>query len=146
MLPYSDSRVTKFVLAVFFLIILGYAYFEARGILFGPSIDVTSNVEQVSDPYIEIKGSTAHIAQLSMDGASVPVTESGAFDVPYVLAPGYNRIVLDAKDKYGKSTERVIEIVYTPSAAPSPDTSATSSTITATSTLQIASSTAPMAQ
>ena len=46
------------------------------------------------------------------------VTEEGAFEEPYVLAPGYNRIVLDAKDKYGRSRSRAIEIVYTPSQEP----------------------------
>ena len=133
MLPYRDSQITKIALVIFFIIIAGYAYFEARGILFGPSIYVSSSVEQVSDPYIEIKGSTQHISALSMNGESVPVTEQGDFDVPYVLAPGFNRIVLDAKDKYGKSTERVVEIVYTPSTTPGSGqaTNATSSEMTA---------------
>jgi uncharacterized protein YfaP (DUF2135 family) len=125
MLPYRDSALTKIALAVFFLIILGYAYFEARGILFGPTIQVSQTVEQVSTPYIELTGTTTHIATLSMNGQSVPVTEQGAFDIPYALSPGYNRIVLDATDKYGHSTQKVIQIVYAP----------------ATSTVQITAST-----
>jgi hypothetical protein len=139
MLPYRDSRITKIALGIFFLIILIYAYFEARGILFGPSIDVTESVTQVTNPYIDISGTTTHIASLSMNGESVSVTEAGVFDVPYVLAPGFNRIVLDAKDKYGKSVERVIQIVYTPSATTA------ASTLNATSTPPFASSTAPIA-
>ena len=115
MLPYRDSRITKVALLLFFLIIAGYGYFEARGILFGPSIKVESSVQNVSNPYIEIKGTASHISSLEMNGQSVAVTENGQFDIPFVLAPGFNRIVLDAQDKYGKKTEQVIEIVYTES-------------------------------
>jgi Glucodextranase, domain B len=119
MLPYRDSTLTKIALAVFFLIILGYAYFEARGILYGPEIYVSQTVEQVSSPYVELTGTTTHIATLSMNGQPVPVTEQGVFDIPYALSPGYNRIVLDASDKYGHTTQKIIQIVYTASATSS---------------------------
>jgi hypothetical protein len=131
MLPYRDSALTKIALALFFLIILGYAYFEARGILYGPAIYVGQSIEQVSTPYIELTGTTTHIATLSVNGAGVPVTEQGAFDIPYALSPGYNRIVLDATDKYGHSTQKVIQVVYTP-ATSTPVLTATSTAATST--------------
>ncbi|MEY4747603.1 MAG: Glucodextranase, domain [Candidatus Parcubacteria bacterium] len=114
MLPYRDSRITKIALAVFFLIVVGYGYFEAQGLLFGPMIAVESSVTRVHDPLISVKGKAERIASLTMNGRAIPVTESGAFDEPYMLAPGYNRIVLDAKDTYGRSSRKVIEIVYAP--------------------------------
>ncbi|HEV3244971.1 MAG TPA: hypothetical protein VG102_01270 [Candidatus Paceibacterota bacterium] len=140
MLPYRDSTLTKVALALFFIIIAVYAYFEARGILFGPTIQISQAVEQVTVPYIELTGTTSHISALSVNGQSVPVTEQGAFDIPYALSPGFNRIVLDASDKYGHSTEKVIEIVYTPSttaaveASTSTPATSTAATSTATST------------
>jgi hypothetical protein len=140
MLPYRDSALTKIALAVFFLIILGYAYFEARGILYGPEIQISQGVEQVSSPYIELTGTTTHIDTLTMNGQSVPVTEAGVFDIPYALSPGYNRIVLDATDKYGNSTQKIVEIVYTP-ASTTPTQIGTSTAASATST----SSTTPVA-
>src|SRR3989344_2865692 len=127
MLPYRDSRLTYIALGIFFLIVLAYAYFEARGLLFGPDITVTSQVTEVHDPFVTIKGKADRIASLSMNGKTIPVTENGAFEEPYLLAVGYNRIVLNAHDKYGRSRSRAIEIVYTPSSAetsegePSPD-------------------------
>jgi hypothetical protein len=132
MLPYRDSALTKIVLALFFLIILGYAYFEARGILYGPAIYVGQTIEQVSTPYIELTGTTTHIATLAVNGQAVPVTEQGVFDIPYALSPGYNRIVLDATDKYGHSTQKVVQIVYTP-ATSTPIVTATSTAATSTS-------------
>lgn len=141
MFPYSDSRITRIILVVFFVLIIGYAYYEARGLLYGPSINISGRAMLVTQPYIEIKGTAAHIASLSMNGTDISVTEDGSFDQPYVLSPGYNRIVLDAQDKYGKSTERVIEIVYQVAST----TSATSTAATSTPAGVSASSTGTVA-
>lgn len=124
MLPYRDSRLTYIALGAFFLIILGYAYYEAQGILFGPSISVISTRTEVRDPFILIKGQADRIASISMNGKDIAVTETGAFEEPYLLAPGYNRVVLEAKDRYGRKSSKTIEIIYTPS----PDSVSTHST------------------
>ena len=114
MLPYRNGRLTYIALGVFFLIVAGYAYYEARGLLFGPSITVPETIAEVHDPFVMIKGQADRISSLSMNGHTVSVTENGAFEEPYLLSPGYNRIVLDASDKYGRSRSLAIEIVYTP--------------------------------
>jgi hypothetical protein len=120
MLPYRESRLTKVIIGIFFLIVIIYAYFEARGLLFGPTIDISSDEHAVVDmPYILIQGQATHIASLLVDGEPIQVTQDGMFKEPYVLAPGANRIVFDAKDKYGHTTEKVVEIVYRPSATSS---------------------------
>lgn len=134
MLPYRDSRLTYVALGIFFLIVLGYAYYEAQGILFGPSITIISGVTEVHEPFISIKGKADRIASLSMNGKPIPVTEEGVFEEPYLLAPGYNRIVLEAKDKYGRRRSREIEIVYTPSSDSIDSPQAATSTTSATST------------
>jgi hypothetical protein len=126
MLPYRDSRFTVWTLAVFFALALCYAFFEARGILFGPTITLAAPISEVHEPFVSIKGTAERISSLSMNGKQVPVTKDGAFAVSYLLAAGYNRIVLDAKDQYGRSKERVIEIMYTPSASSTPATDGSS--------------------
>lgn len=114
MLPYRDSRITRILLITFFAVIVFYAYYEGRGLLSGPVIDVHNRVMEVSDPFITIEGTAQRIATLSMNGGAIPVTEEGVYSEPYLLSPGYNRIVLSARDRYGKTTERIIEIIYTP--------------------------------
>jgi len=131
MLPYRDSRFTKIILIVFFMFVLAYAYFEGRALLFGPKISIEGRAMEVSEPLISIEGRAERIASLSMNGKTIPVTEAGDFSEEYVLTPGYNRIILEARDRYGKATERLIEIIYTPegvngSAAPASDSHATS--------------------
>lgn len=117
MLPYYDSRLTRIILAVFFVALAGYAYYEIRGLLSGPAIQIDNRVMEVHDPFITIEGSAKRIASLSMNGKTIPVTEDGSFSEGYLLTTGYNRIVLEARDRYGNATARELEIVYTPSAS-----------------------------
>lgn len=136
MLPYRDSRITKIALGVFFILVVVYAFFEAQGILFGPSISVLSNVTEVHDPFVTIKGQADRISSLSMNGKEIQVTESGTFEEPYLLAEGLNRVVLEAYDKYDRRTQKVIEVVYTP--APNTGQARTASSSTASSTALMA--------
>ena len=53
-----------------------------------------------------------------MDGKQITVTQDGDFSQAYLLASGYNRIVLDAKDQYGRTREKVLEIMYEPPTSP----------------------------
>ncbi len=128
MLPYRDGRITRIALILFFLLIIGYAYFEARGVLYGPSISVTSDVTKVEEPFISIQGKAERIAELSMNGRPISVTEAGAFDEPYLLSAGLNRIMLDATDRYGRKVQEIVEIVYTPTSTPSTSSGQASST------------------
>ncbi|HVM73305.1 MAG TPA: hypothetical protein VMU13_00270 [Candidatus Paceibacterota bacterium] len=151
MLPYRDARLTRIALIIFFLVIIGYAYYEARGLLFGPKIVILSQSEDVSDsPYILIQGQADHITSLSADGQSIPVTETGEFSFPYVLAPGLNRIVFDATDTYGNTARQVVQVVYTARTTSTStttrtteigsytSTTGTSSTTSSTSTVEVA--------
>lgn len=113
MLPYRDSRLTQIALGVFFVIVLAYAFFEARGILYGPRIDIVNDLSEVHEPFVTIRGHADRISELSMNGKQISVTEEGVFEEPYLLAPGLNRIMLDAKDKYDHATSKEIWIVYT---------------------------------
>lgn len=118
MLPYHDSRLTRIILIVFFLTLGAYAVYEIQGLLSGPVIEIDGRVMEVSEQFITIEGKAERIASLSMNGKTIPVTEDGSFSEGYVLAEGYNRIVLEARDRYGNTTEREIEIVYSPSMSP----------------------------
>ncbi len=112
MLPYRDSRITILALVVFFVLIIIYAYFEASDALFGPKISLADAPTSVSSPFITIKGQAENIAELRLNGTPIPVTEEGVFEEPYLLAEGFNRIVLEAKDQYGRETEQVLSIRY----------------------------------
>ncbi|PIR82719.1 hypothetical protein COU20_00885 [Candidatus Kaiserbacteria bacterium CG10_big_fil_rev_8_21_14_0_10_59_10] len=117
MIPYRDSWLVRLAILAFFALAIGYAYFEARGMLFGPSIAVPSEVLTTGEQYTVIRGKAERIAELRLNGMVIPVTEEGEFEEPYLLARGVNRLVLDAVDKYGQNKRRVVTIVYAPSGA-----------------------------
>lgn len=114
MLAYRDTKLTRIALGLFFLVVAAYGYFELRGLLWGPTITLEDVPALTDIQVVTIAGAAAHIATLSMNGGEIPVTEEGGFSHQYLLAPGYNRIVLDAKDKYGATAHRVVEVVYAP--------------------------------
>ncbi len=118
MFPYRDSRITRTAIGIFFLIVIGYAYFELHGILYGPTIEITSSTSATHDPFTTVVGTAGRISSLTMNGQAVSVTEAGAFAEPYLLVPGLNQIVLEAKDKYGRDRKVVVQIVYSPPVVP----------------------------
>lgn len=114
MLPYRSNRLVGIVLILFFIGVLGYGYFEARHILYGPIIEIaTPNAPlSVSEPLVHIRGAAKNITVMRMNGNPIVVTEDGAFDEALLLAPGYNKVVLSASDKLGRTTLKVLEIIY----------------------------------
>lgn len=145
MLPYN-SWVSRIAFGLFFVFLIGYGYFEVRALLYGPQITVPDVVEPVHESFVRIQGMALHIASLEMNGRPITVTVSGEFNEPYLLAPGTNRIVLDAKDKYGNSTRKVLQVVYVPFKTTALRPTKATSTPTGTTTLSTtSSSTTPLA-
>ncbi len=100
--------------AILFLCIIGYALFEARNIVYGPNIILTTETTEVTERVVLIQGKAERIAELRINGRTIPVTESGAFEEPVVLTQGYNRIMVTATDKFGRTEEKVLELIYQP--------------------------------
>jgi hypothetical protein len=111
---FRESRLVRIVLGLFFLLLAGYALFEARGILIGPMITVPEEAVTVSEPLTHIRGRAERITELRLNGKQIPVTESGEFDEPFLLAEGSNHLILEAKDQRGRTTEARLIIVYRP--------------------------------
>ena len=131
MLPYRHSPLSQIALVVFFIIAIMYGAYEARRVVLGPQITIATDIAEVHEAYIIIKGGTAHIAELRINGSPVAVSEDGAYAQSYLLAPGVNRIMFDARDKYGATAHREIAIVYTPVATTMSATSTDSNPSTA---------------
>lgn len=114
MTPRRGSALTRILLAVLFLSLAGYAYYELRGFLHGPRIVLPEQTLLTSDTFVIIRGSAMRISTLEMNGVPISVTEDGQFEEPYLLSPGLNRLVFDAKDKYGRASQEELLIVYKP--------------------------------
>ncbi len=120
MRPYRESRFAKVALIIFFILLLGYAYYEARAVVYGPRIQIPFEVMTVTDRFTEIRGQASYISELKVNGTPITVTEDGKFAEKMVLTPGENRIMLDAKDKFGRTRQEVLRIYYKPTNDVSP--------------------------
>ncbi len=114
MLPYREHRFGTIALIIFFVLLISYAVYEFYATALGPHITVPNETIVVQEPYTLIRGEATNIAELQMNGSIVSVTEAGVFQEPYMLNPGKNTVVLDARDNFGRTRREVIQIIYTP--------------------------------
>lgn len=93
--------------------IIGYALYQARNILGGPQVKIVTpqNGETVTNPLTEIKGMATNITFLSLNDRQIYTDASGNFDEELLLLPGYNVWTLEAKDKFGRTVSKKIELV-----------------------------------
>lgn len=104
-------RVVAVVLVA--LIILGYAGFAFRDIFRGPQIIVNEpiNGSSFASSSVAIKGVVDRVQSIELNGRLILIDEQGNFNEIVLLSPGYNVETLQAKDKFGRSTEARIELI-----------------------------------
>lgn len=117
--------------AIFFALLLSiiiYGFFQARNLIAGPYIEVTSplNGSVLNAPEIEIKGIAKNIAFINLNDRQIFVDDEGYFNEKLIAQSGYNIIKLTAEDKFKRHAQKLIEVIYN---APAEDIGDTSSEI-----------------
>ena len=110
----TRKNIRIFFIILFLVVVLGYTGYEIQRVVLGPIIRVDSpkNGAIVSTSSIEIRGVAKNIQDISLDGRKIFIDEKGNFSEELLMSPGYNVITLDASDKFGRQTEKTLEIVY----------------------------------
>ncbi len=105
-------RIGIFILG--FAIIFGYALFESYDFLKGPNITITEpqNGSSVSTSSIMIVGKVERIKDLYINNKPVLIDREGNFKEIILLAPGYNISLLSAQDRFKRTIEYKLELVY----------------------------------
>lgn len=105
----------KVVVSIAFLgALVFYTYFQAKDFINGPVVLVSSpqNGATVGDSFIEIVGSAQNISHLTLNGRQIFTDEKGHFQEQLLLLRGYNIITIEAKDRFDRTTEETLELVY----------------------------------
>lgn len=114
MLP-RHPRIAKILLALLFVAVLLYAYYEARNMLYGPQIELgTTGAITVHDQMVEISGTVRNVVEITLSGNPVYINDAGVFTEKRLLSPGLNRLTFKARDKFDRHTTEVLEVVYEP--------------------------------
>ncbi len=96
------------------VIILGYGMFQAKNLIAGPEIEISSpaNGTLVGESLIEIQGTAKHISFFTLNGDKIYTDEAGVFKEKILLSYGYNVMTLEAKDRFGRTVTETLELIY----------------------------------
>ena len=102
-------------LSVFFLIIVLYAFFVSRDIIFGVKIENVNIVDGATmhESALKITGNAKHAIKLTLNGREISIDQEGNFDETIALLLGYNVIQIKAQDKFGLTDEKNYQLMYT---------------------------------
>lgn len=101
-------------------IIVVYAYFRGYSILYGTHITLVPIIETSHDDtsLITLSGSAKNATSLHVNGREVAVDKQGRFNDPVILLSGYNVTTVEARDKFGNTSKKVLQSYYKPEGVP----------------------------
>ena len=101
-------------LSLFFLLIIFYAFFVSRDLIFGVRIRKVNlnDGATVTDNIMKITGNAKNAIKLILDGREISVDQTGNFSETIALLPGYNIISIKAQDKFGYIDEKNYKLIY----------------------------------
>jgi hypothetical protein len=97
-----------------FVVIAGYGMWISRDLLFGIRLSVSGISDGMSAqaPLLDITGTARHANNVTLDGRTIPIAQSGAWSDTIALMPGYNVVTIGASDKFGRTKSRQYRVYY----------------------------------
>ncbi len=110
----TKKIVTLSSLSVFFLIIVAYALFVSRNLIFGVDIKNVSieNGTTTTESVLKVTGNAKHAIKLTLNGREISIDQQGNFDETIALLLGYNTIEIWAKDKFGLTDIKNYQVIH----------------------------------
>ena len=113
---FTVRRALKWALliAVVF-VILAYSVFQARYLITGPQIVLSSPSTTLhNERQITLGGSAYNISRMWLNDRQIYTDAQGDFKEALILENGYTVVTLRAEDRYGRVTEVTRPFVYKP--------------------------------
>ncbi|MBX4198502.1 hypothetical protein KW782_04195 [Candidatus Parcubacteria bacterium] len=110
----SGKTIVKIVISIIAIVSIGgYALYQAQNLINGPELNLEYpiNGSTLNTPAVAIKGIAKNVAYISLNNRQIFIDNEGLFNEELVLAPGYNIWTLEAKDKFGRSVSKKIELI-----------------------------------
>lgn len=106
------------ILLALALIILtvGYGIFNARTLMRGPVVTITDPLpgETLTETLLIIEGSAKNVTRVRVNGRPITLDQQGAFMEKLVTQSGYGTVVVEAENRFGQHTRKVVEYVGKP--------------------------------
>lgn len=106
-------------ITVIVLVIIGlgiYAYLQSREYLRGPVLVIEEplNGSMSTTSRVEVRGLAHNVSFLTLNGRRIFTDELGRFKESLLLPDGYSIMLLEAKDRFGHTETKKLELVYKP--------------------------------
>ncbi len=95
------------------ILLVSYAMYQARFIIQGPQIRITSHTNglTVGGHLITLEGLARNVAWLSLNDRQIFTNDKGAWSEKLLVSEGVSVVTLKATDRFGRKTEEEIELV-----------------------------------
>ena len=95
-------------------IVIIYSFFSFRDYISGPQIIINYpiNGSTISSSTVIIKGQVLHIQDVTINDKPIQIDKQGNFLYTLPLSLGYNVSLISAKDKFKRTIEYKLELVY----------------------------------
>jgi hypothetical protein len=117
MTNYNIKRILQMAsLFAFFLIIIVYAFFSSRDLIFGVKVkDVNiADGTKTRENILQITGNAKNAVNLTLNGRDISIDEEGNFGETIALLLGYNKISIRATDKFEYVDAKNYQLIYQP--------------------------------
>ena len=108
------KRIRWGVIITIIVLIAIYSLYESQRLIQGPQINILTPQDgaTVSQSLVDITGTVKNVNRLKLNDRDIFQDEQGNFSEKLLLSYGYNSLKLDGWDKFGRKTEKVIQMIY----------------------------------
>lgn len=97
------------------LFIIGYSWSRTRDLIRGPELTVYPiDTSTLASPLIKLEGQVQRVAHLQLNDGKIFADADGHFQEEILLYPGYNKIKIEATDRFGRTVDQYLELAYKP--------------------------------
>jgi len=91
----------------------GYFFYEARGVIFAPTLEIFTPEEDatVGTARLQVSGRTDPYLKVWISGREAQADGNGFFFDAVPVWPGYNALGIRVADKFGNETSKILKVV-----------------------------------
>ncbi|HXK35233.1 MAG TPA: hypothetical protein VJ103_01875 [Candidatus Paceibacterota bacterium] len=101
-------------LALLFAGIFVFSYIKTKDLIFGVRLlvnGITTNANYM-EPVLQISGVAKRVKNLTINGEGIFIDPAGNFEDIRILLPGYNKLTIATRDRFGKEQSEIYEVTY----------------------------------
>ena len=103
---------TRYLIALVLFILISYGLIEAWPLLAGPSLSISSPIDNASYPggIVTVRGNAIRAAAVTLNGTSLFHDQNGAFSSTLTFPSGGSILTFVVTDRFGKTVTAVRSI------------------------------------